>query len=60
MGVLYDHGTLWSKPTYYLTMTKFVTVLLSAAIGAFVWEVGHPYIPGLVLDHDHEETCHTH
>lgn len=39
-------------------MTKtIVRHALAFFIGAFVWEDGHPYIPGLVVDHDHTHEC---
>jgi len=43
-------------------MSRLATAVVAFAIGAFVWEVGHPYIPGIdaILDHGAEETCHTH
>ena len=34
-----------------------------ACLAVLTWEYGHPYVPGLVVDHDHgsEVTdCHTH
>ena len=44
-------------------MTRFVNYFIVACLAVLTWEYGHPYIPGLVVDHDHgsEVTdCHTH
>ncbi len=38
-------------------MKNTLSIVLAALIGAFVWEVGHPYIPGVVVDHHTHEEC---
>lgn len=36
---------------------KLVNYALVFFLGAFIWETGHPFIPGLVTDHDHTHEC---
>jgi len=40
-------------------MSKFVNYLIVGLVATVLWEYGHPYIPGLVVDHDHshEHVC---
>ena len=38
-------------------MTNFTKYLLVGLVATLVWEFGHPYIPGLVVDHDHTHVC---
>ena len=35
-------------------MSRFLNYTIVALAAVLVWEYGHPYIPGLVVDHDHE------
>lgn len=43
-------------------MARVTSIVVAFILGAAIWEVGHPYIPGIgaTLDHGAEETCHTH
>ena len=38
-------------------MCKFAKYLVVGLVATLVWEFGHPYIPGLVVDHAHEHVC---
>ena len=40
-------------------MNNSLKYLFVGLVATLLWEFGHPYIPGLVVDHEH--TCeHTH
>ena len=41
-------------------MEKFLKYAIVSVAAVLVWEFGHPYIPGLVVDHGAEEHCHDH
>lgn len=41
-------------------MNNALKYLFVGLVATLLWEFGHPYIPGLVVDHDHTEHTHTH
>ena len=46
-----------SHHNYLSKMTNFLKYAIVGLVATLVWEFGHPYIPGLVVDHDHEHVC---
>ena len=38
-------------------MNRAFNYFVVAIVAVVVWEYGHPYIPGLVVEHDHEHVC---
>ena len=38
-------------------MKKTIKYIIVGFVATIVWEIGHPFIPGLVVDHDHTHEC---
>ena len=38
-------------------MKKTIEYIIIGFIATILWEFGHPFIPGLVVDHDHTHEC---
>jgi len=41
-----------------MAMKAFVNYAIVACLAVITWEYGHPYIPGLVVDHPVHEHLH--
>ena len=38
-------------------MKKTIEYIIIGFVATILWEFGHPFIPGLVVDHDHTHEC---
>jgi riboflavin transporter FmnP len=40
-----------------MNIKKIIQVAVISALSMIVWELGHPYIVGVDMKHDHSHSC---